>query len=1225
VFFLFHSKKKLSLAYLFIFFGFHAVLASGSENIRLNQIGYYQYGPKRAVIISSGAWRFSIKSVDSSTTYYTGDLKSPKAWSAAGDTSEIADFSDFNLTGTFIIVVPGVGTSFPFIIGASVNQNITRGLIKAFYYQRASTSLPAQYAGSWSRSEGHPDLNVIIHEGAGSDASLVNPRKAGDVFASPKGWYDAGDYGKYVVNAGITVYTLLALYEQFSGYFDTLSLNIPETSSGLPDLLKEIKWEIDWLLTMQDPVDGGVYHKLTSLGFCGFIMPAADNDARYFIGKGSAATFDFAAICAVAYRIYNKRLPFFADSCLAAAKYAWTWGKAHPDSVFSNPSDVSTGAYGDAGLKDERQWAAIELYLATGDTAYKITADSLKQSYSLPSWQTVCGLSSYSLAYKKNDSASIAQMVNNANILGGVIDSSSYRVPISNSFYWGSNSVVANDGMLFIEAFLATKKVRYFDWAVQTLDYLLGKNALGYSFVTGFGIQTPMNPHHRPSAADGISAPVPGLLVGGPNGKQEDVSSCTAYPTKLAAKSWIDVECAYACNEIAINWNAPAAFLAGAIEAIYSDTSYHVQSYIHDTVPPSLGAISITDVAADHVTLGWKTGVEASSSVIYGPDSLLLQSKRIFSTGTTEHSATITGLSSSTRYFFKVSAVDDYGKFTEDSLRFFITDSSMLLSGFTFDPAALKAVAGSDLKIAFTDASGIAATLEYSSGGESGSSSISFVENNGTYSATIPGSDITSSGILFSITLLGSSDTVTTPVWAISPYETVEFSNTIQHSKTYGMVSFPSDFSSEYPATFFGSRLGKSSSWKYCGYSADSGKYIQNDSIRTGCGGWLYSAENAMVVVKGKALKPDTLFPVILSKGWNIIGNPFSYPIYWENAQVRYNNIVLRISDKAANQIVRRQLFRYSDTTSDQLNNGEYVSNIGILSADTTRLLPWLGYWVYAEKSGAELLFNPNVASPKFHGSKKPESSSNEWHIGLSASVNGNVDKAIIGASAGALDVYDEFDSPRPPSITSDVSIGLLEPQWHGAKSLYSSDIISSTSGSCHTWSMAVKTPVSGANVKLSWEKSGTTDEFFYLYDPVTGITIDMTQTHSYDVILTSGETERELSVKVMPYTASVNIIPSSWALSPAAPNPFRTSTKINYSVPIKSSGSISGKAVTLSMYDILGRRVKILVNEVKYPGNYSVVWNGTDDFGKRLKQGIYVLHLSANGFSGSSKIHVVD
>jgi hypothetical protein len=235
------------------------------------------------------------------------------------------------------------------------------------------------------------------------------------------------------------------------------------------------------------------------------------------------------------------------------------------------------------------------------------------------------------------------------------------------------------------------------------------------------------------------------------------------------------------------------------------------------------------------------------------------------------------------------------------------------------------------------------------------------------------------------------------------------------------------------------------------------------------------------------------------------------------------------------------------------------------------------------------------------------------------------VDKAIIGASAGALDVYDEFDSPRPPSITSDVSIGLLEPQWHGAKSLYSSDIISSTSGSCHTWSMAVKTPVSGANVKLSWEKSGTTDEFFYLYDPVTGITIDMTQTHSYDVILTSGETERELSVKVMPYTASVNIIPSSWALSPAAPNPFRTSTKINYSVPIKSSGSISGKAVTLSMYDILGRRVKILVNEVKYPGNYSVVWNGTDDFGKRLKQGIYVLHLSANGFSGSSKIHVVD
>ena len=207
--------------------------AAGEENIRLNQIGFYCYGPKLAAVVSAQSWRFAIKSLDLTTTYLSGDLQRAQTWPASGETVAIADFSEFTGRGTYVLDVPGAGTSYPFIVNTSVHNDLMRGLIRAFYYQRASTSLPATYAGKWSRNAGHPDTRVIIHASAASDTSLPGARRTGETYPSPKGWYDAGDYGKYVVNAGISAYTLMALYEQFQGYFDTVSLNIPRPISEL--------------------------------------------------------------------------------------------------------------------------------------------------------------------------------------------------------------------------------------------------------------------------------------------------------------------------------------------------------------------------------------------------------------------------------------------------------------------------------------------------------------------------------------------------------------------------------------------------------------------------------------------------------------------------------------------------------------------------------------------------------------------------------------------------------------------------------------------------------------------------------------------------------------------------------------------------------------------------------------------------------------------------------
>jgi len=148
------------------------------------------------------------------------------------------------------------------------------------------------------------------------------------------------------------------------------------------------------------------------------------------------------------------------------------------------------------------------------------------------------------------------------------IVSSPYRIP-GDFFYWGGNHAYANWGMLFMHAFKITGDVSYFNAALSSLDYLLGKNATTYSFVTGAGTKFPVDIHHRPSGSDGIPGAIPGYLVGGPNPQQLTDCGAAQYPSSLAARSYVDRQCSYSTNEIAINWNAPLAFLAGAIQGEY--------------------------------------------------------------------------------------------------------------------------------------------------------------------------------------------------------------------------------------------------------------------------------------------------------------------------------------------------------------------------------------------------------------------------------------------------------------------------------------------------------------------------------------------------------------------------------------------------------------------------------------------------------------------------------
>ncbi|WP_199775531.1 glycoside hydrolase family 9 protein [Microbulbifer pacificus] len=569
-----------------------------SENIRLNQLGFSPSSQKLAVVVTptaSGATPgFVVRAAESDSIAFEGTLQpsGEKTWS--GKSTLIAAFTAVETPGSYYLEITEPGNGMPvrstvFTIDESVYRDLASASIRAFYYQRASMALTENHAGPWQRAAGHPDDRVLIHPSAASKS-----RPAGTRVSAPKGWYDAGDYNKYVVNSGITMGTLMSAFERYAEYFLHQKLNIPESDNDVPDILDEVRYNLDWLAAMQDPEDGGVYHKLTSASFEGMIAAHLAVQPRYMVQKTTAAALDFAAVLAQAARVFKPYDPHAARHYLQAAQNAWQWAEQHPDIRYRQDElnktfdpDVTTGAYGDEQLADERHWAAAELFLTTGDQAYWEVVRSTPADFSLPNWADVRWLGNYSLlAHKERLPANSAiwrsrvekHLVDTARKLRDAGGRNAYRVAMvsdANNFVWGSNAVAANQGILFLEAFRMTGDADFLRSAQDTLDYLLGRNATGYSYVTGFGRKTPQHPHHRLAAARPELPPLPGFLVGGPNPSQQD--GCD-YPSNVADRSYTDHMCSYASNEIAINWNAPLAYLINGLSAIETQ---HAEGHRH--------------------------------------------------------------------------------------------------------------------------------------------------------------------------------------------------------------------------------------------------------------------------------------------------------------------------------------------------------------------------------------------------------------------------------------------------------------------------------------------------------------------------------------------------------------------------------------------------------------------------------------------------------------------
>jgi endoglucanase len=563
--------------------------APPKPQVSVNQLGYYPAGEKLASYATSATTPQPWKLLDSTgKEVASGQTSVFGADNYSDDNVQEIDFSSFATAGTGYKLQVGGVSSASFDISNALYGSLKQDALAYYYRDRSGIAIEAQYAGQqWVRAAAHlSDSNVTCYQGADA-AGKVWPGCSYSLDASG-GWYDAGDYGKYVVNGGISVWTLMDEYERNPKAWVDGSLNIPENKNGVPDILDEARWELKFLLGMQvpagQPLAGMVHHKLHDDVWSAVpSMPPATTADRHLFPPSTAATLNVAAVGAQCARIWKTIDPAFSAQCLKASQAAWTAAQANP-TMYAVAFTAGGGDYADTNVTDEFYWASAELYITTGDNQYGDFAQKSADwaNAKIMDWGNTAALGTISLALIPNnlstDKRNAARQAIIATANSGVADiaKEGYRVPLT-SYPWGSNSTALNTAMLMGLAYDFTSDRKYLDGVTQTMDYVLGRNTLNKSFVTGYGANPAQHPHHRFWANlpdQGYPAPPPGVLVGGANGIPGDpVVTAAGLTGNPLGKQYIDDIGSFSTNEVAINWNAPLAWITTFLDQEYKNPS----------------------------------------------------------------------------------------------------------------------------------------------------------------------------------------------------------------------------------------------------------------------------------------------------------------------------------------------------------------------------------------------------------------------------------------------------------------------------------------------------------------------------------------------------------------------------------------------------------------------------------------------------------------------------
>ncbi|WP_192582909.1 glycoside hydrolase family 9 protein [Streptomyces albicerus] len=561
--------------------------AAATTPVRVNQAGYLPDGPKRATVVSSAAqpltWQLRKAS---GAVAASGRTVVRGTDAAAGEATHVADFSAHRKAGSGYVLVVDGQSSAPFDIRADLYDGLRSDAMAFFYHQRSGTPIEASLVGpAYARPAGH--LGVAPNQG---DTNV--PCQAGvcDYTQDVRGgWYDAGDHGKYVVNGGISTWLLVDSFARAerAGTASALgdsTLRIPERGNGVPDVLDEARWELDFLMRMQvpegKPYAGMAFHKIHDAAWTGLpTRPELDAQPRELHRPSTAATLNLAATAAQCARVIRPYDSAYANRCLTAARTAWTAAKANPALYAPDSDSTGGGPYGDAQVTDDFYWAAAELYAATGERVYRdaVTSSPWHTSSGVftPSgfnWAETAALGRLTLATVPNRlPASDIRRVR-ASVTAAAdghlstMAGQGYAVPLPTTGYvWGSNGQVANNAIVMATAYALTGQQRYRAGVLESMDYLLGRNALDVSYITGYGDTYARNQHHRFWANQydpSLPNPPAGSVAGGPNSGLQDPVAQEHLAGCAPAACFIDDIGSYSTNEVAINWNAPLAWLA---------------------------------------------------------------------------------------------------------------------------------------------------------------------------------------------------------------------------------------------------------------------------------------------------------------------------------------------------------------------------------------------------------------------------------------------------------------------------------------------------------------------------------------------------------------------------------------------------------------------------------------------------------------------------------------
>ncbi|MFD5565064.1 glycoside hydrolase family 9 protein [Kitasatospora griseola] len=585
--------------------------------VRVNQLGYLPDGPKRATVVNSATTQLAWQLRDASGAQVAaGATTVHGADQASGQSTHLVDFGAYGGTGTGFTLVVGGAASHPFDISASLYDGLRADSLNFFYQQRSGIAIDAALAGgsAYARPAGH--LGVAPNKG---DTGVPCQTGVCDYQLDVRGgWYDAGDQGKYVVNGGIATWELVNSFERArrSGGDAALgdsTLRVPERGNGVPDVLDEARWELEFLLRMQvpdsKPMAGMAFHKVHDAQWTGLpTRPELDDQQRELHKPSTAATLNLAATAAQCARVYAPYDAAFAARCLDAARRAWTAARANPNVLAPATDSTGGGAYEDADVSDEFYWAAAELLATTGESQYR---DAVVSSplHGKPVdgfwWGGTATLGRITLATVPG----VALPADDVTRLRGLLTSAAdgylatmagqgYAVPIAaDAYVWGSNSSVANNAMVLAVAYELSGAARYRTGALETMDYLLGRNALDRSYVSGYGERASENEHHRFWAhQNDASLPHPpaGSFAGGPNAGLEDPVAKAQLAGCAPAACYIDDIGSYSTNEVAINWNASLAWLtAFAAERRATPTAPAVQVTPTAVTVPEGGSASV--------------------------------------------------------------------------------------------------------------------------------------------------------------------------------------------------------------------------------------------------------------------------------------------------------------------------------------------------------------------------------------------------------------------------------------------------------------------------------------------------------------------------------------------------------------------------------------------------------------------------------------------------------